>query len=80
MRSPLFVFLSWFPKTSDGTRREVFFLFRLPSGRSIKYATFLSCFEWNDVRTKAREKEKIPMSEIPSDWKYLCRKIRHFAG
>ena len=28
---------------------------------------------------RREKKEKIPMSDIPSDWKYLCRKIRYFA-
>jgi len=33
MRLPFFVFLSWLPKASFEIQREVFFLFRLPSGR-----------------------------------------------
>ena len=58
MRLPLLVFRIWHPKASLGTQREVFFLSRLPSGRSMMYATLLSCLEWNNVRAQVRDERK----------------------
>ena len=55
------------------------FLFRLPSGRSIKYATFLSCLEWITYEHRREKRKDFHVRNSFRLEKCLCGKIRHVA-
>ena len=69
--------LSGFPKTSRGTRREVFF-FRSDCrvAADVKYATFFSCLEWITCEPRYEE-NGVPLSDSPSGRKYPVEQPCH---